>query len=77
MEKVMVKEMTEGTKQKVLIHGVLEKKTFLTYALYYFIVYEDLSIRRIKCESLEKEKVIKIKYKTDMNMSSSLKLVKS
>ena len=34
--------------KKVLIHGLVEKKTFIKYSYYYLICYDDLSIERIK-----------------------------
>lgn len=36
------------TKKKVLIHGMVEKKTFIKYSFYYLIIHDDLSIERIK-----------------------------
>lgn len=48
------------TERKILIHGLVEKKTFIKYSFYYLIVYDDLSIERTKSEEPEKKKFLKI-----------------
>ncbi len=50
----MSKELSDS--KDILIHGILEKKTFITYSYYYFIVHRDLKIIRIKQEDEEKRR---------------------
>lgn len=63
----------EKPEKKVLIHGLLEKKTFLNYSYYYMIVFDDLSIERIKSEEPENKKFLKIdvnEHKTPATLTS-------
>ena len=63
-----------------MIHGILEKKTFITYEPFYIIIRKDLKMIRVNCQTLEKLKPVQIRYKVNLNsslnMSSSLKLFK-
>lgn len=34
--------------QNILIHGIIEKRTFINYNVYYLIVFKNLKMLRIK-----------------------------
>ena len=53
--------------QNVLVHGLVEKRTFINYNFYYLAIFKDLSMIRIKSEQPEKKREMHIKINKKSN----------